>query len=59
MYSYVLLTNNGAEFTGKSFQNMLKKYDIRHITTTAYQPQTNGLVEKANSMLADMLFKST
>ena len=52
-----LLTDQGTEFTGKSFQNMLKKYDISHITTTAYHPKTNGLVEKANGTLADMLSK--
>ncbi len=55
----MLLTDNGAEFIGRSFQTVLKKYDIRHITTTAYHPQASGLVEKANDTLADMLSKST
>lgn len=33
----------------------MKIMNSRHRTTTAYHPQSNGLVECMNHMLADML----
>ena len=36
-------------------QKILKLLDTEHLTTTSYHPQTNGLCERLNHTLADML----
>jgi len=48
----------------KSFINNIldsinKLFDIQKVTTTAYHPQTDGLVEKFNHTLINMLSKYT
>jgi len=50
-----ILTDNGSEFTTYTsvhakdrhfFETMLKIFDIRHIYTRPYRPQTNGKIER-------------
>ncbi|KZR95539.1 Uncharacterized protein APZ42_010697, partial [Daphnia magna] len=36
-------------------QKVLQALETNHRTTTAYRPQANGLVERLNHTLADML----
>lgn len=52
----IVLTDKGSEFLGQ-FSKLLSKHDINHLTTEAYSPQTNGLVERFNKTLKQSLFK--
>ena len=40
-----ILLDNSKEFTGKEFWEVLGKWLIKHITTAAYSPQSNGILE--------------
>ena len=54
-----LRTDNGLEYFSNEFQNFLSDEEIKHLTSVAYVPQSNGkaeelnrtLLEKARSML--------
>ena len=57
----ILRTDQGTEFIGTSFQDLLKEHKIKHEMSVEYTPQSNGmaerairsLTEKARSLLAD------
>ena len=44
----LLLSDNGGQLTSKFFQHGGKILGVRQLFTTAYQPQTNGQVERFN-----------
>ena len=50
-----ILTDNGVEFTSQLFNAVLMKYDIHHMHTTPYHPQSNGAVERTNRTVIQML----
>jgi hypothetical protein len=50
-----VLSDNGPEFIGEAFNEMLRSYGIRHIYTTPNRPSSNGLVERANRTLLELL----
>ena len=50
-----ILTDCGANFTSALMREVCRLMSVRHLTTTAYHPQTNGLVEKFNGTLKSML----
>ena len=50
-----IVTDLGASFTSKLMQRLWERCGIKHITSTAYHPQTNGLVERFNGSLIRML----
>ncbi|SAM00706.1 hypothetical protein [Absidia glauca] len=52
-----ILTDRGSNFTSGYVQNFLQQLGCRHITTTAYRPQTNGLCERMNQTLVQTLAK--
>jgi hypothetical protein len=39
--------------------NLLKKFEIKHLYSTPYHPETNGLVERFNQTLCESLAKTT
>ena len=49
-----LISNRGAHFRAK-VDTLLQKYDIRHHRSSAYRPQTNGVVEAANKNIKRIL----
>lgn len=51
----VLITDRGTAFTAELMQQILHYSNTSHRRTTAYHPQTNGLTERLNKTLADML----
>lgn len=51
----VLITDRGTAFTAELTQQILHLSHTSHRRTTAYHPQTNGLTERLNKTLADML----
>ena len=48
-------TDNGTSYTGKDFKEMCQKYNIKHITSSPYRPQSNGLVERNNKTIGNAL----
>ena len=51
------LTDNGGEFMNEQFLNMCEKMNITVLTTAAESPWSNGLVERHNAVLEEMLNK--
>ena len=49
-----LRTDGGGEYISKSFQKYLDEKGIKHETTTAYSPESNGAAERLNRTLLDM-----
>ncbi|MEL7520061.1 MAG: RNase H-like domain-containing protein, partial [Cyanobacteria bacterium J06553_1] len=50
-----VLSDNGREFTGHPFSELLRHYNINQKFTTPYTPQSNGLVERVNKSLIGIL----
>ncbi|UYV77574.1 hypothetical protein LAZ67_15001604, partial [Cordylochernes scorpioides] len=50
-----ILTDNGSNFTCRSFKGFLSENKIAHSLATPYHPQTCGMVEKANHTLLTRL----
>lgn len=48
-----LVSDNGAQFMSKEFQDFLEQWGIKHITTSLYHPRSNGLVERCNRVIKD------
>lgn len=51
----VLLSDRGSPFLAQVVHNVLSLTRTLHSTTTAYHPQTNGLTERLNHTLAQMI----
>ncbi|XP_062830648.1 uncharacterized protein LOC134297351 [Anolis carolinensis] len=54
-YPKELVSDLGTQFTSKLMKRLLELCGIRHLTSTAYHPQTNGLVENLNKTLIKMI----
>ena len=52
-----LITDRGSNFTSELFNHVCKALNTKHRTTTAYHPQTNGLTERFNKTVVEMLRK--
>ena len=50
-----ILSDNGPEFISREFNAVLESFSIDHMYTTPYRPASNGLVERANRTLAELL----
>lgn len=50
-----LLSDRGRVFLSDVIEALLEKCRVVHRTTTAYHPQTNGMTERFNRTLGDML----
>ena len=50
-----ILTNQGINFTTSLLQELYKMLGVKLIRTTPYHPQTDGLVERFNQTLKQML----
>ena len=51
------LTDNGGEFMNDKFLSMCEKMNITVLTTAAESPWSNGLVERHNAVLEEMMNK--
>lgn len=54
--SYIL-TDRGSNFTSGYVREFLRDMGCRHVTTTAYRPQSNGLCERLNQTLTQTIAK--
>lgn len=50
-----IITDRGKHFISTFIEEVFRAMGSNHVTTTAYHPQTNGLCERFNRTLADML----
>ena len=53
----VLLTDRGTHFVNEMLDSLCREIGIKHKLSTAYHPQTNGLVERFNRTLCETLAK--
>ena len=51
----VLRSDNGGEYTGKEFEEYLKSEGVRHELTVPKTPQQNGVVERLNRTLVEIV----
>ena len=56
-YPIEIVTDQGAQLTSHLIENILRKHNIKHITSTPYHPQANGQVEVTNRALERILTK--
>ena len=52
-----LITDGGTHFYNKLVYSVMRKYGVRHRTTLAYHPQTNGQAEVSNREIKSILEK--
>ena len=50
-------TDQGTQFESKLFQNLCQLLDVDKTRTTALHPQSDGMVERFNKTLEDMISK--
>jgi hypothetical protein len=50
-----IISDRGTQFTSRLFKEILKRCQSKHCPTSGYHPQSNGLTEKANHTLANMI----
>jgi transposase InsO family protein len=51
----ILKSDNGGEYTSKAFVNFCKDVGIKRELTTPYNPQQNGVVERKNRMIMEVV----
>ena len=51
-------SDNGSEFINKKFKEYLEKNDIKQILGEPSKPQSNGLIERANGSIKELIQKS-
>ena len=51
-------SDNGSEFINKKFVDFLKKNNIKQILSEPNKPQSNGMIERANSTIKELIQKS-
>ena len=53
----ILYSDNGGEFNNAEFRDMAENFNIETRTTAGYAPWSNGLLERHNATLTDILLK--
>lgn len=53
----ILQTDNGSEFVNEQMFALNSLWEVQHINSSPYHPQTNGVVENANGSLKDAIRK--
>ena len=53
-----LITDNGTHFYNKMIDKVLQKYGVRHRTSLAYHPQSNGQAKVSNREIKSILKKT-
>jgi len=52
-----ILTDQGSHFNNRLVNGIMDRFTIKHILSSPYHPQTNGLVERFNRTLCEALAK--
>ncbi|MCQ7416347.1 DDE-type integrase/transposase/recombinase, partial [Salmonella enterica] len=53
-----IISDEGSHFCNKLFESLLRKYGVKHKTSLAYHPQTNGQAEISNREIKQILEKT-
>lgn len=53
--SRYLVSDKGTSFLNAIFRYLLKKFKMKHVTTTSYYPQSNGTCERSHHTLTEYL----
>ena len=51
----VVTSDRGSQFSSAIFTQLLKNWGVKHIMTTAYHPEANGMVERLHRRLKESL----
>ncbi|XP_035221250.1 uncharacterized protein K02A2.6-like [Stegodyphus dumicola] len=54
----IVISDNGPQFSSKEFAEFAKKYQFKHITSSPYHPQSNGLAERSVQTAKKLLKKA-
>jgi transposase InsO family protein len=52
-----ILSDRGTSFTSKVIEELCQNYQTKHQLTSAYRPQTNGMIERFNRTLGECIAK--
>lgn len=55
----IILTDRGTHFNNQLLKGLCEKFEVEHLMSTPYHPQTNGLVERFNRTLIESLARLT
>ena len=50
-----ILSDNGMEFAGRIYTDMMRHLGVKRLTSAPYYPRSNGMVERLNGTLQDMI----
>ena len=53
----ILQSDNGREFDNKMIRLLIEKFNVKHQLTAPYYPQANGIVERTNGFIKQVLKK--
>ena len=53
-----IVSDNGPCYTSEIFKELMKKYQVNHITSLPHYPQSNGLAEKYVQIVKNLFHKA-
>ena len=53
-----LISDNGLCYTSQAFTSVIQSYNINHITSSLYYPQSNGLAKKYVQIFKSLFYKA-
>ena len=53
-----LVSDNGPCYTTEVFTNLMREYNVNHITSSPHYPQSNGLAEKYIQLVKNLFYKA-
>ena len=53
-----LVSDNGPCYTSEVFTNLMREYNVNHITSSPHYPQSNGLAEKYVQYVNNLFYKA-
>ena len=53
-----IISDGGSHFVNKVFDRLMSRYEIKHIMSLAYHPQTNGKAEISNREIKKIIEKN-
>lgn len=57
-YPDIIQSDNGGEFINKDMKYLLETFEIKHLRIPTYLPQANGIIERFNRTLKQMIFSN-